>query len=163
MILAIALIGLICLGLLGLGTVFFFTTSARDQAQALTTPVPPTPIPPSPTSTATATGTPTETPTSTPTNTPVIDLSGDTEQAPVDTPTTDPNATATNTRVLETQTTTPDPTSTPTAPPEVIPDSGGVLPLASNNSLVWVGSGLLLVLIIYGMFHRFRLFQDSDI
>lgn|GEM_PF-3480710 len=158
-----ALISLICLGLVALAGFFAFARSNSSQVQAQVTQLPPTAIPATFTPTATSSATPTETPLPTPTATSVLGGGGGTE-APVDTPTIDPNATATNTAVLQTPTLTAtlEPTATPTLPSEEIPESGGVLSIARHSFLVWIGTGLLLVLIIYGVLNRFKpLSQDS--
>lgn len=159
---AIALIGLICVGLLGLGGILFFTQANRAQEEAAATIIP-TIVPPTFTPSATFTATPTDTPLPTPTSTPVIFGAEETEepaQQPVDTPTTDPNATPTNTRVLQTATatSTPEMTETPTPPLAPIPDSGGVLQTSDNDFLVWIGGGLL-GLLIFGAVYRFRSIQ----
>ena len=155
-ILAIALLGLICLGLLGLGGVLYLSQS--NQEQAAVTPEVPTPIPPTLTPTSTATATPTETPLPTPTSTPVINNENEptTEPEVIDTPTTDPNATATNTPVIPpTDTATPEPSATPTLSPEEMPSSGGVLSTTNGSSaLGWIGGGVLVILIIYGIFNK---------
>ena len=69
------MIGLICIGLMGLGGVVFFTISNRVQ-EAVAVPASPTLILPTLTPTGTATATPTETPLPTATSTPVVNLEG---------------------------------------------------------------------------------------
>ncbi len=177
-ILAIALIGLICIGLVGLGGVLFLTGANQAQEEAVV-PSTPTPFPPTFTPTPTETLTPTLTPEPTKTPTPVINTptpvpteddgasQGDEEATPV--PTVDPETVPTNTSVSEGATAeTPAPedpsavvaTETPVPPtvtPETIPDSGGVLSETDNGFLLWAGGGLILVLLIYGVYyHRFR-------
>ena len=98
-----ALVGLICIGLMGLAGVLFYTMSSEAQEEVAVLPTP-TPIPPTPSPTSTETATPTETPLPTPTGTPVIPINGGEEGGtPPEgaAPTVDPNATPTGTRVLE--------------------------------------------------------------
>jgi len=151
--------------LLGLGGVLFFSLNGRAQEEVAVTPSP-TPFPPTFTPTPTPTLTPTNTPEPTPTPTSVVGgQAGDDEPAgedqipePVDTPTVDAEATPTNTRVLQTPTatSTPVPDATATAPPAVVPDSGAVLTLVNRGFLLWLGGGLLLVMLIYGTIHRYK-------
>ena len=174
---AIALIGLICIGLGGLGIVLFLTGANQAQEQAA---VPPTatPFPPTFTPTPTDTLTPTLTPEPTDTPTPVINtptpapIEGDgasqvdEETTPI--PTVPPETDLTSTPQPETATTeTPVPedataiasVDTPAAPtvtPETIPASGGVLSETDNGYLLWAGGGLILVLLIYGAYYRYR-------
>jgi len=155
------MIGLICIGLMGLGGVVFFTVSNRAQEVAVG-PASPTVILPTFTPTGTPTATPTETPLPTPTSTPVISLD-EGEVTPVsppagDTPTTDPDATPTNTRVVESSTATPTPTPTPAAAAEM-PDSGGVLSTERNGFLVWAGIGLVVLLFV-GVVKQFGLISS---
>jgi hypothetical protein len=147
------MIGLICIGLLGLGTIVFITRSNQAQ-EAVTIADTPTPIPPTFTPTLTPSATPTETPLPTPTSTSVVSPGGNAqpadtsaEEPPAETPTTNPNVTPTNTLVLQpTETGTPGPTATPAASAQ-IPTSGGILG-ADNEILVWAGIGLLLLLTV---------------
>jgi hypothetical protein len=77
-IIAVALVGLICIGLMGLGGVLLITRNTRaeeEQARAATL-QPPTPIPPTNTPTSTITPTPTNTPEPTPTSTQVVSNQG---------------------------------------------------------------------------------------
>lgn len=162
-IIAVALIGLICIGLLGLGGVLFLTASNRAQEDiTLQITATPTPFPPTFTPTPTPTFTPTDTPVPTPTGTPVVPIGGQAAQ-PTATPeggegqaaisaTTELNVTATNTPVVGTPTESAAGVSTGT--PAVVPGSGGVLPVTSNSILLWLGGGLLAVLILSGTLHR---------
>lgn len=158
-IIALALIGLICIGIAGL--VFFFVVSGRFPGvsflgeqrpdEVVAAPPTPTPFAPTFTPTRTPTSTPTNTPEPTPVSTPVV---GGPDEAvePAETPTTDLDATATSTRVVQ----SPTPVSpTPTLAQE-IPASGGVLSQTNNNFLLWVGGTLLLIILIYGGFNRLR-------
>ncbi|MEW5957322.1 MAG: hypothetical protein AB1801_06340, partial [Chloroflexota bacterium] len=108
------MLGLICIGLMGLGAYVFFTLSNRAQ-EAAAVATPPTIILPTFTPTGTPTATPTETPLPTPTSTPVVKVDSEAEVAetpapPAEEPTTDSNATPTNTRVVQAPTETPLPT-----------------------------------------------------
>jgi hypothetical protein len=165
--LALAVLGLICIGLLGLGFFFAFVRQPGlpdEVVQATPVLLNPTftltptftPIPPTPTNTSepTPTGTlvvgptaqeaaipDTQPPTETPTTDPNV--------TPTETPTVDPNITATNTLVLRTP-----PAGTPVpaapavqAPPAQIPQGGGVL-AGGHSFLIWAGVGVLLLLII---------------
>lgn len=156
------MIGLICIGLMGLGGVVFFTVSDRAQ-EAAVVPVSPTVILPTFTPTGTPTATPTDTPLPTPTSTPVINV-GDggesTAATPGDIPTTDPNATPTNTRVVQPGTETPTPTTTPAAEAEM-PNSGGVLLVEGNGFLAWAGIGLVILLIV-GVVAQFSLISSRS-
>ena len=176
-LIAIALIGLICIGLMGLGGVLFFTQSNRAQeiAAAQTAAVPATVVPPTDTPTSTITPTPTFTPEPTSTSTPVV--SGETA-AQVDEPTQEEesgsdqppegeggeagNAVAvTPTSTMVVQSTTPaseaeSAVSTPAAPSEVMPSSGGILPVTSRGYLLWISGGLVVVLLVYGALYRTR-------
>jgi hypothetical protein len=153
------MIGLICIGLMGLGGVVFFTVSNRAQ-EAAVGPASPTVILPTFTPTGTPTATPTETPPPTPTSTPVI--SSDEGEVPPsgDIPTTDPNATPTNTRVVQSSTATTTPTATPAAAAEM-PDSGGVLSVEQNGFLVWAGIGLVVLLLV-GVVKQFGLISSRS-
>ena len=160
-ILAVALIGLICIGLMGLGGILYFTQSNRAQDEVAQLPPTPTPFPPTFTPTSTATPLPTDTPEPTPTGTLVVQTGAEGASAPVDTATTDPLATPTNTRVLGTPSVTPTPiqatTATPLTPtPESVPGSGGVLSAASQRVLGWFGLALLVTLLVYSLVHRFQ-------
>ncbi len=165
--LAVAMIGLICIGLMGLGGVIYWTRSSRAQESAAVIPTA-TPIPPTFTPTSTFTATPTDTPLPTPTGTPVINNNGGEEatatpgeaEAPTDTPTPDLESTPTNTRVLQTptETTTPTPTSSPAAE---MPEGGGVLPASGNGFLIWAGV-VLLVLLTVGVANHLRPSAPGD-
>ena len=157
MLLAVAMIGLICIGLMGLGGVTYFTLSSRAQEEAAVPPTP-TPIPPTPTLTATPTETPTETPPPTPTATLVIPVGG--AEAGTPTPLLEASPTPTpalGTRILE-GTPSAELTATP-VPATGMPGSGGVL-AAGNGLLGWTGIGLLLLLIV-GVANHFRLFSGK--
>ncbi len=102
------MIGLICVGLMGLGAVIFVTRSSEAQETAAMPP-PATPIPPTTTPTSIPSATPTETPLPTPTGTSVVDQAGEQEASTVDdtqalteTLITDSNATPTDTQLLQT-------------------------------------------------------------
>jgi hypothetical protein len=161
-ILALALIGLICIGMVGV--VGFLVLSGpfpgvpflggQPPDDVVTAPPTPTPFAPTFTPTLAPTSTPTDTPEPTPISTPVVG-STDVAAQPAETPITDPDVTATNTRVVRTPTpATNAPTPTPLA--QEIPASGGVLSQANNNFLLWAGGGLLLVILIYGGLNHFR-------
>jgi hypothetical protein len=157
----VALVGLICIGLMGLAGVLFYTMSSEAQEEVAVLPTP-TPIPPTPSPTSTQTATPTETPLPTPTGTPVIPINGGEEggtppEGAGEAPTVEPDAT----RVLESTAEITDftpvapPTPIATTPPtEEMPGSGGVLP-TENGILIWVGLGLMVLLII-GVSNHFR-------
>jgi len=147
------MLGLICIGLMGLGSYVAFTISNRAQ-EAAAVAATPTIILPTFTPTGTPTPTPTETPLPTSTSTPVIrdEEMAETTAAPAEEGTVDPNATPTNTRVLQPPTETPTPTPSPAAE---MPGSGGVLRMGQNGSLVWAGIGLVLLLIA-GMVQQMR-------
>jgi len=162
-IIAAGLIGLICIGLVGLTGVLYLNQSNSAQEQAALQPTPiDTPIPPTFTPTPTLTNTPTNTPEPTPTGTPVVKPEGETdgEELPGQENGGTTDVTATSTSVLgngETAGLTPTPItieSTPT--PIIVPGSGGVLPTTTNGVLVWFGGGVLLVLIVFGVFSRGR-------
>lgn len=174
---ALALIGLICIGLMGLGAVMFYTRSNQAQQSAVE-PLPTfTPLPPSVTPTDTPSATATNTPLPTPTGTPVVPRgdeqpasvpdnaqTGDgtpepeaTEEGGLQLPTVTPGGatlTPTNTAVVQpptsivavTGTTTPDAVSQ-------IPNSGGIIPPANPNFLIWAGVGLLLILTLGAVYH----------
>ncbi len=159
MLLAVAMIGLICIGLIGLGGVMFVTLNSRAQEEVVVIPTF-TPIPPTPTLTATPTQTPTEIPPPTPTATLVIPINGG-EEAGAATPVLEATAPPTPlpTRILEG---TPPPelaeAPVPTPVPAVaMPGSGGVLS-AGNGLLGWAGVGLLLLLVL-GVANHFKLFS----
>jgi hypothetical protein len=165
--LAVAIFGLICVGLLGLGAVLAMRQANRTQtevvqatpvivAQPTLTPTPTvTPIPP------TATNTPEPTPTATLVVGPTPQEAAVSEEEPVfgaptsapevplaDTATPDPNVTATNTLVLRTpEAGTPTPAAVAVNPPAQIPQGGGVLP-GDKGFLVWAGLGVLILLIL---------------
>jgi len=161
------MIGLICIGLMGLGGVVFFTVSNRAQEAAVVS-VSPTVILPTFTPTGTPTATPTDTPLPTPTSTPVIKSDEGDEAAavtpdtspPGDTPTIDPNATPTNTRVVQTTAETPTPTATPAAAAEM-PSSGDVLSVERNGFLIWAGIGLVVLLVV-GLVKQFSLISSRS-
>lgn len=172
-----AIFGLICVGLLGLGSVLALRRANQAQTAVVqATPVvvvtPPT-FTPSPTITPippTATDTPEPTPTSTlvvgPTPqeaavsaTEPVFLFGTPTAAPnvplADTATPDPNVTPTNTLVLRTpEAGTPVPPAVAVNPPAQIPHGGGVLP-GDKGFLVWAGLGVL-VLLILGLINYLR-------
>jgi hypothetical protein len=104
----------------------------------------------------------------TPTSTPVVNNRADQQEvtpvsdsaeSPTETPTTNPDFTPTSTRVLQatpTETAATDVTPTPTVPPVAqIPSSGGVLPAAGNDFLIWAGVALL-VLLTFGVVRHLR-------
>jgi LPXTG-motif cell wall-anchored protein len=155
-ILAVALIGLICIGLMGLGGVLFLINNGRAQDDiALQVTETPTPFPPTFTPTSTPTFTPTNTPEPTPTGTQVVQMTGGETDTGLPAATTDPNATATNTPIIGSL--TPAGTADITTPtPAVVPGSGGVLPATSNSVLLWLGSGLLILLVFGSVFQRRR-------
>jgi hypothetical protein len=178
LIVALALIGLICIGLMGLGAVIFLSRSNQAQ-ESVAQPLPTfTPLPPTVTPTDTPSATATNTPLPTPTGTPVVQR-GDEQPASVpgnaeaEDSTPEPEATEeegglqlptvtpggatltpTNTPVVQpptsiaaaTGTTTPDSVSQ-------IPASGGVIPPANPNFLIWAGAGLLLILTLGAIYH----------
>jgi hypothetical protein len=156
-LLAIALVGLICVGLLGLSVVLLANRANRQQEAAVATEFP-TIAPPTFTPTSTPTATPTETPLPTPTGTRVVgptntptpggDRSLPTSTPDPNAPTVDPNATPTSTLVVQPTTAVGTPAADAGAA-QVVPDSGGVLPV-SRGILLWIGAGLLLVLLLYG-------------
>jgi len=180
--LAIALLGLICIGLVGLGgaVLLYRSTFAEQAAQ-------PTPTIIVPVATATNTSTPTPVPTETPlptaTGTRVVAIAGEevsvedqtpgeeATQEPVEEPTATPTeglalptaqeeteATATSTVVVATPTseseTAPAEGATPTATsaPEM-PGSGGILP-PGGSFLIWIGVAVLGVL-LFGVWKQF--------
>lgn len=160
---AVAVVGLICVGLLGLGAVLALRQANQTQTevvqatpviapQSTLTPTPTiTPIPP------TATNTPEPTPTGTLVVGPTAQEAAVTEEEPVlgepavplaDTATPDPNATATSTLVLRpTEVGTPTPAAVAVNPPAQIPQGGGILP-GDKGFLAWAGLGLLVLLIL---------------
>ena len=160
LIIAIALIGLICIGLVGLGGVFILTQQTRLQEVAALQPtLPPTPLPPTFTPTTTPTLPATDTPEPTPTGTLVIQPAAVTvSEEVVETPIS--GATPTNTPILRTTPTstprpgeilpTEAPTSTP-PPPDTNPASGGVLATPSSQVVAWLGVIVLGVLLGYAL------------
>ena len=155
--LALAMIGLIIIGLMGVAAVVFFTSQTRDQSALL----PPSPTLLQPTFTPTPTftpipPTPTDTPEPTPTGTPVVRVEGQDAAAPIpqEEPTVDPQATPTNTLVLQAPSATPVPAAA-TAPPEVMPPGGGVLSSTKPGPLIWAGITVLFMLIL-GVFSYLR-------
>ncbi|MBI1879260.1 MAG: hypothetical protein HYR94_13755 [Chloroflexi bacterium] len=173
---ALAILGLICIGLVGLGA--FLSLRQANQIQdeiAVATPVFEAPtITPTPTFTPIP-PTPTDTPEPTPTATLVVgptaqeasvpdtSLQAPTEEpttnpnvTPTDTATVDPNVTPTNTLVLQTpQAGTSTPAPVAGNPPAQIPQGGGVLPATQASLLIWAGIGLLLLL-IFGLINYLR-------
>lgn len=163
-LLAVAMIGLICIGLMGLGGVTYFTLSGRAQEEVAVLPTF-TPIPPTPTLTATPTETPTETPPPTPTSTLVIPINGG-EEAGGETAQLEASPTPTpalGTRILEGTPPAP-PTELPAAatpaPDTGMPSSGGILSV-NNGLLGWTGVGLLLLLIL-GVANHFKMFSGKS-
>lgn len=175
-----ALIGLICIGLMGLGGVLFFAQTRRAQELAIagTAAVPPTSIPPTVTPTSTTTPTPTNTPEPTPTSTSVIDgevaQAGEGVEAP---PVTEPDGaeqdeavqdgmleiTSTSTLVVQTPTATAAAAAAVTSPPSVaIPSSGGVLAGPDNEWLFWIAGSMILILLAYGSFYRYRALVQKE-
>ncbi|MCG3209136.1 MAG: hypothetical protein FOGNACKC_02755 [Anaerolineae bacterium] len=158
LIIAVALIGLICIGLFGLGFVLTITSFNRAQEQAALIPTATdTPFPPTFTPTPTATFTPTETPQPTPTGTPVVRPESEVTATPAEveaaaTGSSELSGTATNTPVVGSPTAVA--TVNATATPAVVPGSGGVLPVASSGILVWLGGGVLALLVLSGALHR---------
>jgi hypothetical protein len=159
--LALALVGLICIGLLGLGGVVWWTRTAQIVEEAAIPPTP-TPIPPTLTPTPIPSNTPTETPLPTATGTSVVPIGGGEESDLPPEGGEETDATPTGTRVLEGATAIPtvEPptpiatatagaaaTAEATAEAAEMPGSGGVLP-TENGFLIWAGVGLLVVLIV---------------
>jgi len=152
-IIAVAMIGLICIGLVGLGGVGFFLVSNRAQEAAITAPTA-TPILPTFTATLIPTPTAEDTPLPTPLATMVVpDQPGPESPEPTSgiglpaaTATSDAAVTPTNTRVVPEDTPTPRPESE-AAVEDAMPDSGGVLPV-EQGVLVWAGIGMLILLVI---------------
>jgi cytoskeletal protein RodZ len=162
--LALALVGLICIGLLGLGGVVWWTRTSQIVEEAAIPPTP-TPIPPTLTPTSTPSPAPTETPLPTATSTPVVPIDGGEETGLPPEGGEETDAAPTGTRVLEGATAIPTvepptPIATTTAGAEAtaeaaeMPGSGGVLP-TENGFLIWAGVGLLVVLIV-GVTGRFK-------
>jgi hypothetical protein len=161
-IIAIALIGLICIGLMGLGGVLYFIQSNRDQQLAAQATNTATPFPPTFTPTATATPTATDTPEPTPTPTLVVttpaveenggQVSGQTDGETLATPTggaaqpIEPSA-ATETAVAAAGQVSPSVT------PETVPGSGGVLVGDSKDSVFLAGGIILAFLIFSGVIY----------
>lgn len=178
------MIGLICIGLLGLGGVLFAIQSnrAQEQAAAETAAIPPTPIPPTNTPTSTTTPTPTNTPEPTATSTPVVDGEAVAQQEVIE-PEEDvvvveidgidegeqvvgtgedveavavtPTSTLVVAVVAPTDSTSAQ-LATPAAPAEIIPSSGGVRPPADSHFLLLIAGGLVVVLFVYGAVYRSR-------
>ncbi len=139
------MIGLICIGLMGLSAVLFLTSQNRGAQEVAV--VLPTDTPPLPTFTATSTetATPTLTPEPTATATRVVALPGEeaAQPGPGEALPPDPNATPTATLVIQppvTEITPPVVVSTPGLPP-----GGGEL-LIQNSYLAWFGLGVLALL-----------------
>jgi nitrate reductase NapE component len=176
--LAIALLGLICIGLVGLGgAVYLYQTNFAEQA-ALPTPTIIIPVETA-TNTSTPTLVPTETPLPTATGTKVVAVSGEevsvedqvpaegSTQTPVEEPTTTPTealalptaedqevATATSTMVIEVPTSESEsaPTeeigATPTATTAPEMPGSGGVMPASGNFLIWIGIAVLAILLL---------------
>ncbi len=184
-IIAIAFIGLICVGVVGLAFVYL-TVFSQPQAEPVIAVAPTSdqPAPPTatPTNTATPSPTATETPLPTATGTPVIG-SGDNVGAedaeasedgealetesdsllPTARPTLDPSeVTPTNTRVIqdavENQASDTEGTSEDDAPEEM-PVGGGVVS-EDNVYLMWAGIGTLIFLIV-GLMSRLLIQIDK--
>ena len=166
------MVGLICIGLMGLAGVIAVTFNRQAQEAAVELPTP-TAIPLTFTPTSTVSPTPTETPLPTPTGTPVVGGGGDEQEAaaapdeaepPEEASPDDLEVTPTNTLVLQTptETATPAVTATPTLLADVqIPASGGVLPAKGNGFLAWAGVVLLLLLILGAVHHLRSLTPNS--
>lgn len=157
-IIAVAMIGLICIGLVGLGGVGFFLFNNRAQEAAM---VPPTSTPVLPTFTPTHVPTPTATDTPLPTPLATMVVPGQPGPEAPDTEsegdmlaaTSDTEVTPTNTRVVPLD--TPTPVSEAEAEVEVaMPGSGGVLPV-EHGVLAWAGIGVLILLVI-GVINYYR-------
>jgi hypothetical protein len=151
------MLGLICIGLLGLAAAGFVIFNNRAQEAAAVTATF-TPIIPTPTLTGTPTATPTETPLPTPTGTLVV--SGEeagqavpTEQSLFPQATPKPDVTATSTRVVPLPTATGGAAAAASPPSEAMPGSGGILEV-NNGFLVWAGAGLLILLIAGGFGYK---------
>jgi hypothetical protein len=130
-IIAVALLGLVCIGLVGLGGVIYLLRTNQAQQAAVPTPTLFVPIP-TPTLTSTPTSTHTPIPPPTPTGTPVVVINGqevsspETNQAPTDTPppTEEPTQEPTQQPTEEpevTLTDTPTPLQATSEPPEASP------------------------------------------
>ena len=161
-IIAVAMIGLICIGLVGLGGVGFFLFSNRAQEAAM---VPPTSTPILPTFTPTfiPTPPPTDTPLPTPLATNVVPGQPGPEVTepvsedglPIATATSDAAATPTNTLVVPASAHTPVPEGEAAGEVEAaMPGSGGILPV-EQGVLAWAGIGVLILLII-GVVNYYR-------
>jgi hypothetical protein len=157
-IIAVAMIGLICIGLVGLGGVGFFIFNNRAQEAAV---VPPTftPILPTFTPTYVPTPTATNTPLPTPLATMVVAGQPGPDEA-IAAPTADevaPDAevTPTNTRVVPLDTPVPVVEIEDNEDVEVaMPGSGGVLSV-EQGVLAWAGIGVLILLVI-GVVNYYR-------
>ncbi|RME77091.1 MAG: hypothetical protein D6784_04400 [Chloroflexi bacterium] len=152
-LLAAGMVGLICIGLVGLTAAMVFIFNSRAQEAAAVTPTF-TPILPTPTPTSTVTPTPTETPLPTPTGTRVVSLPGEEPQEPgLALPTAPPNpeATPTNTRVIPITTT---PQAGIPAGDTQMPSSGGILTGQRGYLVWWAGAVLLFLLGGAGYFWR---------
>lgn len=142
-LLALAILGLICIGLMGLGAALYLRNASQQQQEVAQQPLP-TPIP---TFTQTPTVTPIPpTPTNTPEPTPTATLVVNAQSAAVE-------ATGQTGGITQVATATPmnlaevaPPTPIATVMPAQIPQGGGVL-AADNNILVWAGLGVLGLLI----------------
>ncbi len=153
-----------CIGLMGVGGVYYVTRTTQEQEAAIILPTA-TPLPPPTfTPTGTATATPTETPLPTETSTQVINNDQGQESAieeppPVqETPAEAGTAIPPPTAIVIPNISTPTPSgdSVPTFTPEPqIPGSGGVLSIKGDEVLTWVGLSMLLLLTV-GVINHFR-------
>jgi hypothetical protein len=180
---ALAMIGLICIGLMGLGAVIFINSNNQAQ-EAVVQPLPTfTALPPTVTPTDTPSATATNTPLPTPTGTPVVQRGDEqpasvpsdaeaedstpepeaTEEGGLQLPTVTPGGatlTPTNTAVVQPPTSIASVTGT--VPPDSvstpdavsqIPNSGGIISPANPNFLIWAGVALLLTLTLGAVYH----------
>jgi cytoskeletal protein RodZ len=159
-ILSIALIGLICIGLMGLSGVLFVVQQNREQDTAMLEPTSTaTPFPPTFTPTSTFTPTPTDTPEPTPTGTMVVTtpdsapISAQATGEEVEVSAADMTATAMAVQASETDTGQAAGEATPLPPqstPDTAPNSGGVLTPTSQQPILWAAGLLLLILLAAG-------------
>jgi len=166
------LLGLICIGLVGLGGAVYLYQSTFAEQAALPTPTVIVPVETA-TNTSTPSPTPTETPLPTPTGTRVIVVDGEqvpeatdelaatpTEGLALPTAEEEIEATATSTMVVETPTSeseSPAEETTLTPAATSVPEmsgSGGILS-ASGGFLVWIGVAVLGVL-LFGVWRQSR-------
>jgi hypothetical protein len=157
-IIAVALIGLICIGLMGLGGVLYFIQSNRDQQLAAQATNTPTPFPPTFTPTATATPTATDTPEPTPTPTPVVTTPAATEDTGEMTGENGGDMLVEATESVEANAATETAVAaagqvSASVTPETVPSSGGVLVGDSKDSLLLVGGLILAILILSGVIY----------